>query len=250
MLLRQGGTTFDANPRHSRLRPFLHRDFDGQLRGIALIAANQFAGNFRLPEAARAIELFFPRVEETPEDRPSKLLHVVVSADQQHFAVTSVAEQSPGRLILHARTNQFVGEKAVALDANGRQFMAIPGIDVVHHLQAFSILRVMLMHCHRNFEVPQSLHVVLDVAPPLIEQIIIDRAFFVDRHQPPKNALAQFETFRSNRDRRAAIHLEHVVHGVARRLVGATCDRDLRQQSVLLLVARPNALQRTGRPAR
>ena len=53
---------------------------------------------------------------------------------EQHFAVTSVTEQASGGLVLHAGANQVVGEKAIAGNANGREFVAVSGIHVINHL--------------------------------------------------------------------------------------------------------------------
>ena len=72
--------------------------------------------------------------------------------------------------------------------------MAVAGIDGVNHLQILSLLRAVLAHANRGLEVTQSLKVVLDVAPAFVEQVVVERAFFIDWHQLPQHVVAEFES--------------------------------------------------------
>ena len=57
-------------------------------------------------------------------------------------------------------------------------------MNVVYDLQALPILTVVLAHAYGRLEVPESLEMVLNITTAFIEQIVVDRAFFVNRHQP------------------------------------------------------------------
>ena len=108
----------------------------------------------------------------------------------------------------------------------------------------------MLAHADGGVEVTKRLKMVLNVAPAFVEQIVVDRAFFIDWHQPVQDALAELETLGGNLHHRAAVHFEDVVHRVALGMVGAAGHRDLGEQTVLLLIAAANSLQSARDAAR
>src|SRR5271157_1086638 len=131
----------------------------------------------------------------------------------------------------------------IARETNRTKFVAISGLDVVHHLQTFVALGIALAHAHKSFEVTESLKMVLKIAPAFVEQILVERSLFVDRHEFLQNALAELEAFRCNFHHRSAVDFEYVVHRVAGGLVNAARHLDLGKQAILLLIAAANALQ-------
>src|SRR5208282_4963677 len=211
LFLRKGVAALDADPRYTGLRALFDDDFDGQLRWLTLILVHQFAGDFGLPEATGSIETL-------------NIPHILF---EQHFAVASVTEQASGGLVLHARANLVVGKKPIARNTNDSESVAVAGIDGVNHLQILAALRAVLAHANGGLEITKSLKMVLNVAPAFVEQIIVDRAFFVDWHQSVQHALAEPETLGSNLHHRTAVHFEDVVHRIALGLVGAAGHRDL-----------------------
>ena len=210
-----------------RLRPLLDGDLNGQLRGLALILLHQLAGDLGLPETTRPIEIL---------DTPDILF-------EQRFVVAPVTEDAPGGLVLHARANQFVGKISIAGNANGGEFVAVAGIDGVNDLQILALRRGVLAHDNGSLEVTKGLQMVLDVAPAFVEEIVVNRAFFVNWHQLFQYALAEFETLGGNLHHRTAVDFEDVVHSVALGIVGAAGHLDLGEQPILLLIATANALQ-------
>src|ERR1700737_2847807 len=84
---------------------------------------------------------------------------------------------------------------------------------------------------------------VRDVAPAFVEEIIVDRSFFVDWHQLPQLALAEFKTLGRNRHYRTTIHFEDIVHRVEFGTIGAGGDRDLGEKTILLLISGAYSLQ-------
>ena len=59
-----------------------------------------------------------------------------------------------------------------------------------------------------------------------------------------QHPLAEFKTIGGNLHHRTAVHFKDVVHRVALGTVGAVGGRDLGKQTVLLLIAAANSLQR------
>ena len=110
-----------------------------------------------------------------------------------------MTEEASGGLVLHARANLLVGKKMIAGNTNGRKLVTVARVDDIYHLDILPILRVVLAHSDGGLEVSESLQVVLDVAPAFVEQIIVDRAFFVDGHQSPQDVLVEFKTFGGDR---------------------------------------------------
>ena len=131
-----------------------------------------------------------------------------------------MTEQASRGLILHARANQIVGKISIARNTNGGEFVAVPGIDGINHL-TIAVLRAVLAYANRGLEVTKGLKMVRDVAPAFVEQIIVDRAFFIDWHQLLQHALAEFKTLGRNLHHRTAVHFEDVVHRVELGMVGA-----------------------------
>src|SRR5204863_142588 len=83
-----------AHGSDARLRSLSNINLNGQLRGIALILFQKFAGNLRLPEAVGPV-------------------HVLNGADvflQQSLAVTPVTDHAPARLTEHRSAHQFCFE--------------------------------------------------------------------------------------------------------------------------------------------
>src|SRR6267378_3112232 len=99
--------------------------------------------------------------------------------------------------------------------------MAVPGIDGIHHLQIPAVRRGVLAYASGGLEVTKGLKMVRDVTPSFVEQIIVNRALFIDWHQLPQHALAEFETLSSNFNHRTTIHFEDVVHSVELGMVAA-----------------------------
>ena len=146
---------------------------------------------------------------------------------EQRLAVAPVAEESSRCLVLHARADQRRGEELIARNPDGGEFVPVSGIYRVHHLQILPIARVVLTDLHGGVKVAQCLQMVLNIAPAFVEQIVIHRTFFVDRHQPVQNVLADLEPLRRNLHHRTAIYFEDIIHRVALRLIRAAGRRDL-----------------------
>ena len=61
--------------------------------------------------------------------------------------------------------------------------MTVPGIDGIYHLQTLAVRRAVLGYADRGLEITKGLKMVRDVAPSFVEQIIVNRTFFIDWHQ-------------------------------------------------------------------
>ena len=92
-------------------------------------------------------------------------------------------QKAPGSLDLHARSNQVLTEALIAGDRELAPVYAGPRVDVIGDPHFCCRSRVLL---HRDFgvEVAQALHVVEQIAPSLVQQVIVERIFFVDRDVP------------------------------------------------------------------
>ena len=216
----------DTHRTHPRLRAFFDLNIDSDLHGIAQIVVLQLTGHLYLAKARRAVQL----------------LNVTDVPFEQRIAVAPVAKQPARGLAQHLPANQVVFKQLVARNSDGREPVAVARSDGINHAQILTILRASLADGNGCGKVPEGLQVVLKVAAAFVEQVIIDRALFVDWNKFAKLTLADAESVRGNFDDRAAFHLKGVVHGVAFRTVGADCDRDLCEQAILLLIARANPL--------
>src|SRR5437588_2757235 len=98
---------------------------------------------------------------------------------------------------------------------------------------------------HLCLENTAGLQVIQQVAPPLVEQIVVERVLLINRHVFFYLAAAQTKSFNRHLDQRARIDIERVIHGVLFRAI-AVVDGDLRQQAILLLVLLAQALQGVG----
>ena len=107
-----------------------------------------------------------------------------------------MTEQASGSLVLHSGTNLLIGKKVVAGNTDGGEFVAVSRINGVDHLQTLALRRVLLAYTDGGIEVAQGLQMILNVTPAFVQQVIVDRAFFIDWHQFLERMLADFETRR------------------------------------------------------
>ncbi len=147
------------------------------------------------------------------------------------------------RLHLHATTKQFPIEVLVALNDDFCECVTGSPIDSIRYAQlVFGWVR-MPLDSYFNVEISASLEIIQQVTPALVDQVVIERAFFVNRHISLEDATTNFETTDSDIHRGAGINLEVVVHGICFRPVVALGNGDLRQQTVSLLIFLPQPLQ-------
>jgi hypothetical protein len=99
-----------------------------------------------------------------------------------------------------------------------------------------------LAHADGGVEITQGLKLVLNVAPAFVEQIVVDRALFVNRHKFPQHVLFQLEPLGGDLYYRAAVGFENIVHGIVLWMIDAAGHFDLGEQTILLLIAAANSL--------
>ena len=144
-------------------------------------------------------------------------------------------QKAPGRLDLHAGPKQVFAEALVARDRQLHQLVPFARVDVVGHPHFAGRDRV-LLHRHLGIEVAQALHVVEQVAPAFVQQVIVERIFFVHRNVLLDLGAADLETFDRDLNLRSGLDVKGVVHRIAFRAIGPAGDRDLGQEAVLLLI--------------
>ncbi len=89
-------------------------------------------------------------------------------------------QKAAGGLDLHARSNQIFAETLVAGDQQLQQLVPVAGVDIVRDPQLAGRRRSLLQR-DLGIEVAQALHVIQQIAPAFIEQVIVQRIFLIDR---------------------------------------------------------------------
>ncbi len=227
----QGGfVACDMQGPHSGLWTFLDLQRDSQIVLLALIVILHLGGNLGVQ---KAIGVIWVR-DQVADIRV-----------QQGLAVTAVRQKAPGRLDLHAGPNLLFAEGMVAGDGQPHQLVPLARVDVVGHPHFAGRDRV-LLHRHFGIEVTQPLHIVEQVAPAFVQQVIVEGIFFVHRDVPLDLAAADLETFDRDFNLGSGLDFKSVVHRIAFRTIGPAGDRDLGQEAVLLLILFSQPVQGTA----
>ncbi len=113
------------------------------------------------------------------------------------------------------------------------------------HVQP-AFARLLLGKADLYVKVALSLKIVLDVARPFVQQVVIDRIFFKDRDQLFHQSPAQFGAFYFNVHGRSAGNIEGVIQAIVLSMVHPLGQGHLGFQTVLFLQALAQALQRPG----
>ena len=150
---------------HHRLRTLFDLQRDGQVVLLALIVVFHLGRDFHVQKTVGAIRV------------GDEVANVRV---EQRLAVTAMRQKASGGLDLHPRSNLLLAETLVARDRQLQQLVPVAGVDVVGDPHLAGRSRVLL---HRDFgvEVAQALHVIEQIAPAFVQQVIVERIFFVDR---------------------------------------------------------------------
>src|SRR5580704_19764447 len=134
----------------------------------------------------------------------------------------------------------------VPSDLHLHQLMPLAWINRINHPQLVLFRVGLAFEFYLGIKVPAPLQVILQIATAFIEQIIIQRVFFVYWNTPLEDAAADFETLGSNDHRRSQLNVEGVINGIGFWTVGTLGDRYLRQPSVLFLIFLAQSIQRSG----
>src|ERR1700690_1013892 len=122
--------------------------------------------------------------------------------------------------------------------------MARPGIDVVDNSHLLAGWIPGFFYGYVGGEVATSLKIVEQIAAALIQKIIVQGIFLIDRNVLLEHASADSETLGDDVDDRAGLDIEDIVHRVGGWAIRVLRNRDLRQPAILLLILSPQPFKR------
>ena len=110
-----------------------------------------------------------------------------------------------------------------------------PRINLVDGPQLIGV-RAAFPKIHLGVKIAPGLHVIEQVAAAFIQQIVIERIFFIDRNISFEDATADLETLGLNIHDRTGLYVECVVHNIGFWSIQTLHHRNLRHKTVLFLI--------------
>src|SRR5712671_5749573 len=94
-----------------------------------------------------------------------------------------MAKQASGRLAEHSCADQILVEEMIAGNPDGCQFAAVTGINGVNHPQTVAVIYHFLAYADGCGEEAERLEMVLEIAAPLVQQVVVDGTFLINGYQ-------------------------------------------------------------------
>ncbi len=165
---------------------------------------------------------------------------------EQGSAVASAGEDLAGGLNLEAAHKHLPREILVSRNLDEFELVHRAGIDAVD--DANRVRGALLLDLDGGVEVAAALEVVEKVAFALVQQVVVESVFLVDRDLFFQKAAADVKTLSGDDNDRSGFDQVGIVDGVRFGLVFLFCNRDLGENVLLLLKLLAQALKRIGDP--
>ena len=124
--------------------------------------------------------------------------------------------------------------------------MHSPGIDAIDDTK--HVGTSLFVKLDAGVEVAAALEVVQEIAPALVQEVIVKSVLFVDRDLSFQHASADMKTLSVNYDDWSGLDQVGVVDGVGCRVIFLFRDGNLSKHAMLLLKLLAQALKRIGDP--
>src|SRR5579864_4305681 len=166
---------------------------------------------------------------------------------QERVAESPMAQEPARRLNLEVGSQlRGIQKLLVPADADQSQFMHRPGVDLINYSQ--SVRAVLLLDIDLRVKVSASLQVIKQVAPPLIQQVVIDGIFLVNRNLLFQSSAADMVSPRRDQNYGTRVDFVCEVHSIRFLAMNLLRNQHLCQRTILFLKALPQPLQRITHP--
>ncbi len=121
---------------------------------------------------------------------------------------------------MHTGSDLFLAEALVPDDLELRQLVAFSWVDGIGDTQ-FIGGNCGLLLADLGIEVAAPLHVVEQITAPFVEQVIVERVFFVHGNALLELGTADLEALRGNINFRSGLDFEGIIDGIGFRTIGS-----------------------------
>jgi len=78
-----------------------------------------------------------------------------------------------------------------------------------------------------GIEIAQALHVIEQIAPAFVQQVIVESVFFIDRDILSQLGASYLEALDRDHNLRSRLDVKGIIHGICFRTISPTGDCDL-----------------------
>src|SRR6202051_2909008 len=166
---------------------------------------------------------------------------------QQVSTVASTGKH-PGRLNAEPLADNWPQEIFISCDVDKVESMYSPGIDAIDDTK--HVGTSFFVKLDVGVEVTAALEIVQQIAPALVQEIIVEGIFFVDWDLSFQHASAHMKTLGVDDDDWSGLDQVGVVDGIGYRVMFLFRDRNLSKHAMLLLKFLAQALKGVGNASR